>query len=151
MGPPNFICLCVGVCVCVCPAFTACIKVTMGWILMKLGRNDETQIRLIVYNFIKIDTVMTTLWCHIDFFVILQRDRILSQREMISFGLNGAFKIEIYFRTDKNTQTDSDILLLYMIRDLSSERQIERQTHKHTHTETDIFLLIQDGVEQKMS
>ena len=30
------------VCLCVCPAFTAYILVTMGWILIKIGENVGT-------------------------------------------------------------------------------------------------------------
>ena len=49
MAPPNFICL--SLCVCVCPAFTAYILVTMGWILIKLGKNVGTSVQLIVLEF----------------------------------------------------------------------------------------------------
>ena len=53
MAPPNFICLsvCLCVCVCVCPAFTAYISLTMGRILIKLGENVGTLVRLIVLKF----------------------------------------------------------------------------------------------------
>ena len=45
--------VCVSVCLCFCPAFTAYISVTMGWILIKLGENVGTyiQVRLIVLKF----------------------------------------------------------------------------------------------------
>ena len=48
-----YVCLsvCVSVCVSVCPAFTAYISVTMGWILIKLGGNVGTLVRLIVLKF----------------------------------------------------------------------------------------------------
>ena len=40
------VCLCVCICVCmcvwVCPALTACISITLGWILMKLGGDFGT-------------------------------------------------------------------------------------------------------------
>ena len=45
------VCVCLCVCLCVCPAFTADISVTMGWILIKLGGNVGTQVRLIVLKF----------------------------------------------------------------------------------------------------
>ena len=35
----------------VCPAFTAYISVTMGWILIKLGENVGTSVQLIVLKF----------------------------------------------------------------------------------------------------
>ena len=35
----------------VCPAFTAYISVTMGWILIKLGENVGTLVQLIVLKF----------------------------------------------------------------------------------------------------
>ena len=40
--------VCLFVCVSVCPAFTAYISLTMGRILIKLGENVETLVRLIV-------------------------------------------------------------------------------------------------------
>ena len=43
--------LSVCVCVSVCPAFTASISVTMGWILIKLGGNVGNLVRLIVLKF----------------------------------------------------------------------------------------------------
>ena len=46
---PNFICLCVYLCV--CPAFTAYISLTMSRILIKLGENVGTLVRLIVLKF----------------------------------------------------------------------------------------------------
>ena len=49
MAPPNFISL--SVCVSVCPAFTAYISVTIGAILIKLGGNVGTLVRLIVLKF----------------------------------------------------------------------------------------------------
>ena len=47
--PTNFICVCV--CLSVCPAFTAYISLTIDQILIKLGENVETSIRLIVLKF----------------------------------------------------------------------------------------------------
>ena len=49
VAPLNFICLCV--CLPVCPAFTAYISVTIGWILIKLGEKFGTLVQLIVLKF----------------------------------------------------------------------------------------------------
>ena len=40
------------VCLSVCPAFTAYISVTMGWILIKLGEYPGTLVRLNVLKFV---------------------------------------------------------------------------------------------------
>ena len=47
--PTNFIC--VSVCVSVCPTFTAYVSLTLGRILIRLGENVGTLVRLIVSKF----------------------------------------------------------------------------------------------------
>ena len=54
-------CVHVSVCVCVCPAFTAYISLSMGQILIKIGENVGTSVRLIVLKFHKNLLVMTSL------------------------------------------------------------------------------------------
>ena len=44
-----FVCVCLSV----CPAFTAYISLTVGWILIKLSENVGTLVRLIVLKFHK--------------------------------------------------------------------------------------------------
>ena len=63
-----FACVCESVCIClsVCPAFTAFISVTVGQILMKLGRNVGTEVRLIflkcLENQVYDDVSMGYIW-----------------------------------------------------------------------------------------
>ena len=45
--------VCLTVCLCVCPAFTAYILLTIGRIVIKLGENVGTSVRLIVWKFHK--------------------------------------------------------------------------------------------------
>ena len=79
VAPPNFIYL--SLCLFVCPPFTACIWITMGLILIKLGGGVGIEVRLIVLRFHKnrlsADVIMTSpLIC----FALLQRERILWHR-----------------------------------------------------------------------
>ena len=48
MAPPSFICL---FSLRVCPNFTTYISITMGGILMKLGKNAGSYVKLIVLKF----------------------------------------------------------------------------------------------------
>ena len=48
-----YMCVCVCVCVSVCHTFTAYISLTMGRILIKIGENVGTLLRLIVLKFHK--------------------------------------------------------------------------------------------------
>ena len=76
---------------CVCPAFTADISLTMGRILVKLGENVGSLVRLIVYKFHKnwfsFDLIMTSS-LFLRFF--LREATLLKEKQLCSKLSNSA-------------------------------------------------------------
>ena len=83
--------VCLSVCVSVCPAFTAYISLTVGRILIKLGENVGTLVRLIVPYFIKIGLVLTLLWRYSYLLKLFLREAtLLKAKQLCAKGNNFA-------------------------------------------------------------
>ena len=100
------VCMFICVCLSVCPAFTAYITLTMCRILIKLGENVGTLVRLIVLKFHKnqfgFDVIMTSF--HFFFSkLFLRKATLLKSKRLCSKGNN-------YAAPDCDT-SDSDLLV----------------------------------------
>ena len=86
------VCVCVRVCVCMCvsPALTAYISLTMGWILIKLGENVGTSVRLIVLKFhrnqFSFDVIITSFLFSKKKVFFLREAILLKEKQLCSKG-----------------------------------------------------------------
>ena len=116
------------VCLSVCPAFTAYISLTFGWILIKFGENVGTLVRMIVLKFHKnrfsFDVIMTSFFYY--FFkgtnssdreaTLLKGKQLCSKRKK-----NSVQRDENYAAPDFDT-SDSDLLVLLYYLYIKCER-----------------------------